>query len=239
MGIFSIFKRGGKIAEAKTNSALDKIEDPTEMTAQALRDLNVKLDNAAQAQATYKAMIIQLKSKQKEKENEKNDWIEKAGRLQDHIDADASKKDQIEPLIITALEDSTKCGVEAESLSKNVAAQEEKYNSLVEKIKELRDLINETKEHLVSITTRQEVAKASVQINKELSDIASTDSTKALIQRMEDKVAKQEALADAYAGVDADSATNESKIKELLKTQTSTSSADLLASFRANRKEAI
>lgn len=239
MGIFSIFKRGGKIAEAKANSALDKIEDPTEMTAQALRDLNVKLDNAVQAQSTFKSTIIQLKGKQKAKEDEKTEWLVKAGKLQDRIDADPTKKDQIEPLIITALEDSKKCAVESELLAKNIASQEEKYNSLVLKIKDLRDLINETNEHLASITTRQEVAKASVAINKELSDVASTDSTKALIQRMEDKVSRQEALADAYAGVDADSATNESKIKELLKTETSTSSADLLASFRANRKETI
>ena len=235
MGIFSIFKRGGKIAEAKANSALDKLEDPTEMTTQALRDLNVKLENAVNAQATYKAMIIGLKSKQKEKENEKAEWLEKAGRLQDHIDADTSKKDQIEPLIVTALEDSKKCGVEADLLSKNISVQDTKYNALVEEIKKLRELISNTEEQVTSIKTRQEVAKASVQVNKELSDIAGIDSTKNLIKRMEDKVSQQEALADAYAGVDADSATDESKIDALLKTEPSTTSADLLASFRANR----
>ena len=71
MGFLNLFKRGSKIAEAKANASLDKMEDPTEMTTQAIRDLNVKLTNAVDAQATYKAMIIQLKSRQKEKETEK------------------------------------------------------------------------------------------------------------------------------------------------------------------------
>jgi phage shock protein A len=236
MSIWNIFNRGSKIAEAKANSALDKMEDPTEMTSQAIRDLNSKLTNAINAQATYKAMIIQLKVKEKDKENEKVSWLEKASKLQDHIDADPSKTDNIEPLMITALENSKKAGIEADSLNKNIEIQNEKYNKLVVEIKNLRDLINTTEENLVSLRTRQEVAKASVQVNKELSDIAGTDSTKAMIKRMEEKVTQQEALADAYAGIDADSATNESKIDEVLKNETSVSSAELLASFRTNRK---
>jgi len=237
MSFFSIFNRGSKIAEAKTNSILDKMEDPSEMTEQAIRDLNGKLTTAINAQATYKAMIIQLKASEKAKETEKSDWISKASKLQDHIDADPSKTSDIEPLMITALENSKKAGVDADSLSRNITIQEEKYNKLVDEIKNLRQLINTTQENLVSLKTRQEVAKASVQINKELSDVAGTDSTKAMIHRMEEKVTQQEALSDAYAGIDADSATNESKIDEELKHETSISSDDLLASFRANRNK--
>jgi phage shock protein A len=236
MGFFDFLTRGSKIAEAKANSALDKMEDPTEMTSQAIRDLNVKLTNAINAQATYKAMIIELKAKEKGKEDEKASWLDKAAKLQDHIDADPTKTADIEPLMITALENSKKAETEAELLKTNISAQDLKYNKLVEEIKKLRELINTTEENLTSLETRQEVAKASVAVNKELSDVAGIDSTKAMIHRMEEKVTKQEALADAYAGIDADSATNESKIDEVLKHETSTSSADLLASFRANRK---
>ena len=237
MSIFNIFRRGSKIAEAKANSALDKMEDPTEMTSQAIRDLNSKLTTAINAQASYKAMIIELKAKEKGKESEKSDWLEKAAKLQDHIDSDPAKTAEIEPLMVTALENSKKAETEAEGLTKNIAVQEVKYNKLVEEIKDLRQLINSTQENLVSLTTRQEVAKASVAVNKELSDLAGIDSTKAMIHKMEEKVTQQEALADAYAGIDADSATNESKIDEVLKHETTQSSADLLASFRANRSK--
>jgi len=237
MSFFSIFRRGSKIAEAKANSALDKMEDPTEMTSQAIRDLNSKLTTAINAQASYKAMIIELKAKEKGKESEKSDWLEKAAKLQDHIDSDPAKTAEIEPLMVTALENSKKAETEAEGLTKNIAVQEVKYNKLVEEIKDLRQLINSTQENLVSLTTRQEVAKASVAVNKELSDLAGIDSTKAMIHKMEEKVTQQEALADAYAGIDADSATNESKIDEVLKHETTQSSADLLASFRANRSK--
>jgi len=239
MGIFNIFKRTGKIVEANANSALDKIEDPTVMVTQALRDLNVEYTNAVNAQATFKSAIIKLKEKKQEKETEKSDWEDKAGRLQDRIDSDETKKDQIEPLIITALENSKRCATEVDLLSKNIAGQELKYNALVEKIKQHRDLISKTEDELESIKTRQVVAKASVDINKELSNNAGIDSTKELIHRMEDKVSQQESLAEAWSGVDSDSATNETKINELLKTETPASSADLLASFRANRKTTV
>ena len=235
MAFWDIFKRGSKIVEANANSALEKMEDPSVMTSQALIDLNGKLEKAINAQATYKSMIIGLKAKQVKKEDEKNEWMAKAGKLQDRIDEDASKSESIEPLMVTALENSKNCENESNSLKQNIESQEAKYSALVAEITKLRELISGTKEKLVSLKTRQEVANASVDINKELSDIAGLGSTKDLINRMEEKVSKQESLADAYAGIDADSATNETKIDELLKTETPKSSADMLASFRANR----
>ena len=173
----------------------------------------------------------------KSKESEKSDWEQKASKLQDHLDADVSKTNDIEPLIVTALENAKRCGTEANELSKNIVIQNSKYHALVEEIKKLRELISTTEDHLTLLKTRQEVANASLQVNKELSDIAGNDSTKALIDRMEQKVTKQEALADAYAGIDGDSATNESKIDDILKEETSVSKNDLLESFRANRKK--
>lgn len=237
MSWWNIFARGNKILEANANAALEKVEDPSVMTSQTILDLNGKLEKAINAQATYKSMIIGLKAKQSKKEIEKTDWLTKAGKLQDRIDEDSSKTESIEPLMITALENSKSCENESNLLLKNIAVQESKYATLVSEITKLRELISKTKENLVSLKTRQEVAEASVQINKELSDIAGLGSTKDLIDRMEEKVTTKESLAEAYAGIDKDSETNESKIDELLKTETATSSADILASFRSNRQK--
>jgi phage shock protein A len=234
MGWWNIFARGNKIAEAKANSALNRAEDPSEMTEQAIRDLNFKLSKAMEAQATFKSMIIQLQSAQKKSETEKATWLEKATKLQAHIDADPTQAATIEPLMVTALQNSNKSDLEAQAATANITIQQKKYETLVEQIKGLREMINETEQHLVSLRTRQQVAAASVSINKELGDLAGLDSTKNLINRMEDKVTQQESLADAYAGIDADSATDETKINNILKKETTTSSADLLASFRAN-----
>lgn len=237
MGLFSIFRRGGKVIEAKANAAIDKAEDPTEMTSQAVRDLSEKLESAVNAQATYKATIIKLKADATKKQSSAQSWLAKAGKLQDRLDADPSQAATIEPLVITSLENSKKADAEYKSMQANIDLQQSKYDKLVEEIKKLRDMIEDTRENLESIRTRQTVAKASVQINKELSDIAGLGSTKDLIDRMENKVATDEALADAYAGIDADSATNENKIEDILKTETKESTADLLASFRATRKQ--
>lgn len=240
MGFWSnLFGRGSKIAEAKANAKLDEIEDPVEMTSQALRDLNDKLGRAMTAQASYKSMIIQFKTKEQKKRDEIINWQKKANELQDLIDKGQRKQEDTDPLIMTALTNLQRCTTEADNEKKNIEAQDAHYKSLTDDIQKLRDLINTTNQNLTSLKTRKEVADASVQVNKELSDLAGLDSTKALIERMEQKVVQQESLAQAYAGIDDDTATNENKIDKILEEAGTSPSNDLLASFRANRANTV
>lgn len=236
MGFFSrIFGRSSKIVEAKANAKLDELEDPVEMTTQAVRDLNDKLTRAMTAQASYKSMIIQLQSKEQKKRNEISEWQKKANDLQDLVDKGQRKAEDTDPLIVTALTNLQKCTTEADNQKKNIEAQESQYKALTEDIQKLRQLIVTTEQNLTSLKTRKEVADASVLVNKELSDIVGLDSTKSLIERMEQKVVQQESLAQAYAGIDDDTATNENKIDKILEEAGNTPSNDLLANFKANR----
>ena len=55
----SIFKRISKIFEAKANTAVDNMENPVEMTKQAIRDLEDKLAKGIQAQVQIQTIIIE------------------------------------------------------------------------------------------------------------------------------------------------------------------------------------
>lgn len=231
-----LFKRISTIFKSKANAALDEIEDAVQMTEQGIRDLKEKLENAIKAEAKFKAMITGLKSDQKKLENDQIEWEKKANQLQDRIDSDQVKAEDVEPLIITALDSAEKCKAEAESKTQLISGYEVKYKTMVQKVKELRDLITESENNLTQLKARKGVADASVAVNKELSNIGGLDSTKEMMKRMEAKVDEQENLADAYAGVDEDNKTNADKINDILKTTSSKSASDKLAAFRANRK---
>jgi phage shock protein A len=231
-----LFNRISMIFKSKANAALDEIEDAVQMTEQGIRNLRENLENAIKAEAKFKAMITGLKSDQKKLVNDQVEWEKKANLLQDRIDSDQVKVEEIEPLIITALDSSEKCKVEAESKTQLINGYEAKYKIMVEKVKELRDLITESENNLTQLKARKGVADASVAVNKELSNIGGLDSTKEMMKRMEAKVSEQENLADAYAGVDEDNKTNADKINDVLKTTSAKSASDKLAEFRANRK---
>lgn len=235
MGLFSRIKM---IFTSKANASLDKIEDAVEITKQAIRDLQEKLEKAINAQATFKSMISGLKADQVKLSNNSLDWSKKAEQLQLRIDAEPDKADGFEPLILVALDNADKSKLEADSKTSIINSYEDKYNTMVVKIKELRDLIVESENSLTQLSARQDVANASVAVNKELSNISGLDSTKELMKRMEAKIATQENLADAYAGIDEDNKTNEDKINDVLKTTSPISSAEKLAAFRANRNKA-
>lgn len=232
-----LLKRFSMIFKSKANAALDEIEDAVQMTEQCIRDLSEKLQNAIKAEANFKSMIITLKADQKKLKNDESEWKNKASQLQDRIDSDPTKAEEIEPLIITALESSDKCFVDAESKTQLINGYETKYKAMVQKVKELHDLIEESKNNLTQLKARKGVAEASVAVNKELSGMGGLDSTKEIMKRMEQKVSQQESLADAYAGVDEDNKSNEDKIKDILKNTSSKSAAEKLAEFRANRSK--
>jgi len=235
MGLISRIKM---IFTSKANAGLDKIEDAVQMTQQAIRDLKEKLDNAIKAQATFKSMISGLKAEKRKLEASKIDWSNKAEQLQLRIDAEPEKSVEYESLIIVAIENSEKAGVDAEGKTSIINGYESKYNAMVVKIKELRELIVDSENNLTQLKARQDVANASVAVNKELNNISGLDSTKELMKRMEAKITSQEHLADAYEGIDEDNKTNEDKINDVLKNTSSVSSAEKLAAFRANRNKA-
>lgn len=239
MGLFDIFKRGAKVAEANLNKAVDKIEDPVLMTEQAIRDMKKDLEAAMTGHAGIKSQA-KLAEKDAEKLNlEIKKYTDIATRLKGNLSGKSSEEitsaekkrdDQIKEGIIDALnsienlknEKSTKVGV-----AKNINAKSEHYGK---KIKMLRDNIKEAENTLGQLKAQSEVAKAEKKMNKDLAGLDSSGA-QSMLKRMQEKVNQEEALAESYGEMADDNKSLDDKLNDLLTETSPTDDNQLLNDF--------
>jgi phage shock protein A len=231
--MMGLFQRIFKIGEAKANKAVDSLENPVEMTQQAIRDLKKKLQSGLEAEAQLKAMVIGMRTDAQKSHNEATVWEERANALLDKAEKGEIPQADGDRLAAEALTKQKALIDLSDRKNAQADSQEQSLNGVDDKIKELRNLIKETEEHLTELTARAKTAEASKAINKELTSIG-LDNTKALIQRMELKVSADENLAAAYGSLEEHNTDTETEIKKILSTSTP-SSSDALQALKAKR----
>jgi phage shock protein A len=228
-----VFQRLFKIGEAKANVAVDALENPVEMTQQAIRDLKKKLSAGLEAEAQLKAMIIGMRSDAQKSRNEADVWEQRANALLDKAEKQEISQQDGDRLAGEALAKQKALVDLAGRKTVQADSSDQSLKGVDDKIKDLRNLIAETEEHLTELTARAKTAEASKAINKELTSIG-VDNTKALIQRMEAKVSKDENLAQAYGSLEDGNADTETEIKKILSSSPA-STSDSLAALKAKR----
>jgi phage shock protein A len=227
-----IFKRLFKIGEAEANSALDKLEDPIRMTEQGIRDMKNDLDSSLKALAEVKAMAI---------------------RSRNDVGTNKAKADEYETKAIALLKKAQSGELEAaeadrlagEALAKkeaftqdmnNAKADQEKFEGHVAqldvKIKKLKSDIGSYENELRTLKARVKVSEATTKVNKQMAMIDSS-STVAMLERMKDKVAQQEALAEAYGEVAGEDKTLDDEINNAIGDSNKVKAADDLAALKA------
>ncbi len=103
---------------------------------------------------------------------------------------------------------------------------------------ELKTLIQETKDHLVQLKSRQATAEVSRDVSKQLSDLGGVDNTKALLQRMEEKTQHLENEATAYSELDKANRTTSDEINDVLNKAATKAPAVALEELKRKRAEA-
>jgi len=193
----SWFKRLFKIGEANAHASLDKIEDPVKMTKQGIRDLKKDLDEALKSLAEVKAIAIRTNREATQKKQLAADYERKAMALLKRAQTGQMDIAEAERLATEAL-------ARKEETLRNYQASakgQEKYNTMVSqmetKVKQLKSQIAKWENELRSLEASSKVSKATVKLNKQLAQIDSS-GTVSLLERMKDKVAEEEALAEAY-----------------------------------------
>ena len=83
----SIFDRLFRIGKAEANAAVDKIEDPSKMAAQILRELRENYQQAVQGEAEIKALALQHRASELQYRNSAADWEKKANDLLDRVES--------------------------------------------------------------------------------------------------------------------------------------------------------
>lgn len=227
----NVFKRMFKMGEAEAHSALDKLENPIKLTEQGIRDLKKDLDASLKALAEVKAMAIRAKNDVQTNMSKAKDYESKAMLLLKKAQAgemEASEADRLATEALSRKEEFT----QALTQSKNEQDRfENNVSQLDGKVKKLRAEISKYENELRTLKARVKVSEATAKVNKQMAQIDSS-STVSMLERMKDKVAQQEALAEAYGDIAGESKSLDDEIDSALD-GTNTKASDDLAAMKA------
>lgn len=191
-------KRLFRIGKAEAHSALDKLEDPIKMTEQGIRDLKGNLEKALVAMAEVKAMGIRSKSEVEDYEEKAKDYESKAVLLLKKAQSgelEANEADRLASEALVRKEENEKLAAQAR---KNQQYFEQNAEKLGGNVDNLKSNIAKYENELKSLKARAKVSEATKEINKELAGVDSS-STVSMLEKMKEKVAQEEALAESYA----------------------------------------
>lgn len=226
----SIFKRIFSIGKAETNAALNKLEDPIKMTEQGIRDLKMDLDKALQSLAEIKALSIRSRNDANTYQAKAKDYEKKAIALLQKVEKGELEGAEGDRLAGEALNRKK----ENESLMLQAKTDKEKFDgnidSMESKIKRLRQQISQYENELKTLKARVKVSTATKNINKQMAQIDSS-STMSMLERMKDKVAEEEALAESYGDIANESRSLDEELDRAL--EDSNPASDDLAALKA------
>lgn len=229
----NLLKRMLKISESEAHSALDKLENPIRLTEQGIRDMKKHLEESLKAFAEVKAMAIRAKRETGEYRTAAQDYEKKAMQLLKRAEAGHMDATEADRLATEALNRKQESIQQMERAQKEHQQFQQSVEQLDQKIKKLRSDIAKWENELKTLKARQKVGSATKTVNKQMAQI-DTSSTVSMLERMKDKVAEEEALADAYGEMANESKSLDDEIDSAL--NESPSQSDELAKLKARLK---
>lgn len=224
----NVFKRIFKIGEAETHAVIDKLEDPIKLTEQGIRDLKKDLDGSLKALAEVKAMAIRSKNEFQTNKAKASEYESKAVQLLKKSQSGAIESGEADRLAGEALSRKEEYLQHANRSKTEVDRFETNVSQLDSKVKKLRSDISAYENELKTLKARVKVSEATAKVNKQMAQVDSS-STVSMLERMKDKVAQQEALAEAYGEVAGESHSLDDEIDKALDGTNAQVSDDLAA----------
>ena len=227
----NIFKRLFKIGQAEAHSAVDKLEDPIKLTEQGIRDLKKDLEQSLHALAEVKAMAIRSKKEVADHTSKAKDYETKAMLLLKKAQDGSISAEEADRLAGEALvkkEQHTEHKQRSEKESENFEKQVAQLEAAVKKI---RSNISKWENELKTLQARVKVSSATKKLNKQLSNI-DTSGTVSMLEKMKDKVAQEEALAESYGEIAMENRSVDEEIDSVLD-ENESKAADSLAALKA------
>ncbi|TGE28154.1 PspA/IM30 family protein [Hymenobacter metallicola] len=211
----NIFSRLFKIGQSEAHSAVDQLENPIKMTEQGLRDLRQDLDKSLHALAEVKAMVIRARNEGEDFRAKALDYENKAVLLLQRAhkgDLPTAEADRLagEALLKKA---------ENEAHATRSSTDQEKFAAsaaqLDQNVQQLKQTISQWENELKTLKARVTVSTATKTINQQLAQIDSS-GTVSLLERMKERVAAEEALAESYGQIAQQSRTVDQQIDKAL-----------------------
>jgi len=231
MGIFSRLFNVGK---AEAHSAIDKLEDPIKMTEQGIRDLKKDLDKSLQALAEVKALAIRSKRELNEQKSMAKNYEQKAMLLLQKAEKGDLEMSEAERLATEALARKEEAVSNASRSQEEVSKFDTNISQLDTNVKKLKSTITRYENELRTLKARARVSQATSKINKQLSGIDSS-GTVGMLEKMKDKVAQQEAMAEAYGDIAFENRSLDDEIDATL-SDTNVKASNALEELKAKMK---
>ncbi|TAH22228.1 MAG: PspA/IM30 family protein [Cytophagales bacterium] len=226
MGIFS---RIFNIGKAEAHNALDKLEDPIKMTEQGIRDLKTDLNQSLQGLAEIKALAIRAKNDNAKFSNDAKQYEQKAVMLLQKAQAGQISPQEADRLAGEMLKMKESAEADAQRTAKEMMQHETSVSTMEQNINKLKSKITTYDNELRTLKARAKVSDATKKINKQLAQVDSS-STISMLERMKDKVAQDEALAESYGAIALE---NKSVAEEVDTLLGSGSSSDALLALKS------
>lgn len=226
-----LFARIFKIGQSEAHSAIDKLEDPIKLTEQGIRDLKADLSRSLEALAEVKAMAIRANNDMNRYRDQSANYEQKAILLLQKAEKGEIDAAEADRLAGEALQKKTESEGQYISSKKDKEQFDKSVSQIEVKTKQLRSTISNFENELKTLRARDKVNKATTSLNKQLAQIDSS-GTVSMLERMKEKVAQEEALAESYGSIANESRSVDDEIEAALKSGNSAQS-DALAALKA------
>ena len=204
-----------RMGQAEANALVDKMEDPIRLTEQGIRDLKKDLDQSLKAYAEVKAIAIRTRRQGMDAAGKAKSWEQKAMMLLQKAQAGSLAPEEAERLATESLSKKKEFDGQAATLLKQANELDGKTAQLDGNIKKLKSQITRYENELKTLKARVKVSQATKNLNKQMAQIDSS-GTVSMLERMREKVEKEEALAEAYGEMaDANSSVDDEIAKAL------------------------
>lgn len=225
MGIFS---RLFSIGKAEAHNALDKLEDPIKLSEQGIRDLKEDLNKSLQGLAEIKALAIRTRNDNGKFRNDVQGYEQKAVLLLQRAQTGQVAVADADRLAGEMLRMKEQAEKDAERTTKELTSHEHSVAKMEQIINTLKSKISTYENELRTLKARAKVSEATKKINKQLAQVDSS-STVAMLERMKEKVAQDEALAESYGSIALESKSVDDEVEKVLGSSIGGQSDALLA----------
>lgn len=185
--MFRFFNRVRTVVSSELNSLLNKAEDPGKMLDQYLIDMEKDISDV-------EASVAKQIANEKLLKKQYDEVAEIVAKREDQAMKALESGD--EDLARRVLEDKNKQQVQRDSLKESHQESAKLSEELKDKLREMKDEFRDMNMKKDSLKARSESAKARSKVNESLSSIGSSGA-RGGFNRMEEKVMRQEAEADA------------------------------------------
>jgi phage shock protein A len=227
-----IFHRLFKAGESEAHALVDKLEDPIKMSEQAIRDLREDLQESLKSLAEVKSLAIRMTKDADDSKRLAADYERKAMLLLQKGQSGDVDSGEAERLAMEALSRKEEVATRAVAATQQAQSQQQMVATLQSNVNDLKSKVTSYENDLVMLKARAKTANATRKINQRLSNVDSK-GTVAMLERMKEKVAEEEALGQAYGEMAEAGGSIDNEIDKALGSGGSSTASDSLAELKA------